>query len=62
MEDIINKLIGLDDSAKNKIKVIKEKEENIENYIEEKLKIKKIQDEYEKNNDNILQKLLNFIG
>ena len=41
MEDIINKIIELDNNAKNKINAIKEKEENIESYVNEKLQIEK---------------------
>ena len=41
LENIINKIIELDEQAKRKIKTIKEKEENIEIYINEKLKIEK---------------------
>lgn len=41
LETIINKIIELDDMAKSKIKGIKEKEENIETYINEKLQIEK---------------------
>ncbi len=41
LEDIINNLIRIDINALNKIKQIKEKENNIENYIFEKLKKEK---------------------
>ena len=41
LENIINKIIELDENAKRKIRTIKEKEENIEIYINEKLKIEK---------------------
>lgn len=41
MENIINKIIELDNNAKSKIKVIKEKEKNIETYINETLQIEK---------------------
>ena len=41
MEDIINRIIELDEHAKRKIKAIKEKEENVEIYINEKLKKEK---------------------
>ena len=41
MENIINKIIELDQNAKRKISTIKEKEENMETYINEKLKVEK---------------------
>ena len=60
MENIINKIIELDASAKNKILKIKEKEDNIETYISEQIekekevidsrflfKKKKIQEKYD---------------
>ena len=41
MEDVINKIIELDECARKKIKIIEEKENNIETYINEKLKVEK---------------------
>ena len=41
MEEIINKLIALDINAVGKVKDIKEKKENIETYVNEKLKVEK---------------------
>ena len=41
MENIINKIIELDASAKNKILKIKEKEDNIETYISEQIEKEK---------------------
>ena len=41
LEEIINKIINLDNKAKEKIKTIKEKEEKIESYINEQLQIEK---------------------
>lgn len=43
LENIINKMIELDDNAKAKIREIKEKEENIETYISERLEKEKEQ-------------------
>ena len=37
MEKILNEIINLDNRAKDKILKIKEKEENIENYISENI-------------------------
>lgn len=60
-EDLINKLINLDNEAKHELKEIEEKEENIEYYINQKLttekakidnmyvfKKKNLQDSYDK--------------
>ena len=41
MEEVINNLITIDNMAVNKIKQIKEKEDNIETYISERLEIEK---------------------
>ena len=41
MDLIINKIIDLDNAAKSKITSIREKEENIENYISEEIEKKK---------------------
>lgn len=41
MEDTINKIIELDNLAKSKISTVQEKKENIENYINERLKKEK---------------------
>ena len=41
MDNILGKIIELDDFAKNKIKTIKEKEENIETYIGEQIEKEK---------------------
>lgn len=58
METIINKIIELDDNAKSMVKIIKEKEENIETYIDEKLQIEKekIDNKYLYKRKNIQEK------